>query len=47
MPNIPNELRHKLNHDYQKREEYILNLLKKIDPVYLEMVDKNNHSESN
>ena len=44
MPNIPNELRHKLNHDYQKKgKEYILNLLKKIDPVYLEMVDKNNH----
>ena len=44
MPNIPNELRHKLNHDYQKKgKEYILNLLKKIDPKYLEMVDKNNH----
>ena len=44
MPNIPNELRHKLNHDYQKKgKEYILNLLKKIDPIYLEMVDKNNH----
>ena len=44
MPNIPNELRQKLNHDYQKKgKEYILNLLKKIDPVYLEMVDKNNH----
>ncbi len=44
MPNIPNELRNKLNHDYQKKgKEYILNLLKKIDPKYLEMVDKNNH----
>ena len=31
MPNIPNELRHKLNHDYQKKgKEYILNLLKKL-----------------
>ena len=28
MPNIPNELRQKLNHDYQKKgKEYILNLL--------------------
>ena len=27
----------------KKGKEYILNLLKKIDPVYLERVDKNNH----
>ena len=44
MPNIPDELRKNLNYDYQKKgKEYILKLLKKIDPVYLEMVDKNNH----
>lgn len=44
MPKIPDELREKLNYDYDKKgKKYILNLLKKIDPVYLEMVDKNNH----
>ena len=44
MPKILDELREKLNYDYDKKgKKYILNLLKKIDPVYLEMVDKNNH----
>ena len=44
MPEIKAGLRQKLNDDYEKKgKEYIIKLLKKIDPVYLEKVDKNNH----
>ena len=44
MPKIKDGLREKLNKDYEnKGKEYIIKLLKKIDPVYLEKVDKNNH----
>ena len=44
MPKIPKDLRERLNQDFEKKgKKYILSLLKKIDPKYLEMVDKNNH----
>ena len=44
MPKISKDLRDQLNQDFEKKgKEYILSLLKKIDPKYLEMVDKNNH----
>ena len=44
MPKISKDLRDRLNQDFEKKgKEYILSLLKKIDPKYLEMVDKNNH----
>ena len=44
MPKISKDLRDRLNQDFEKKgKEYILALLKKIDPKYLEMVDKNNH----
>ena len=44
MPKISKDLRDRLNQDFEKKgKEYILSLLKKIDPKYLEIVDKNNH----
>ena len=44
MPKISKDLRDRLNQDFEKKgKEYILALLKKIDPKYLEMVDNNNH----
>ena len=44
MPKIPTEIRDQLNEDFEKKgKEYILSLLKKLDPKYLEMVDNNNH----
>ena len=44
MPKISKDLRDKLNQDFEKKgKEYILLMLKKIDPKYLKMVDKNNH----
>jgi len=44
IPEIPNELRLKLNNEYEKKGiNYIRNLLKELDPKYYDIVDLDNH----
>ena len=44
IPDIPNELRHTLNNEFDKKGiDYLRKLLKELDPRYYDNVDLNNH----
>ena len=44
IPDIPNELRHAINNEFDKKGiDYLRKLLKELDPRYYDNVDLNNH----